>query len=69
MKTILRRRSGVGPIQKKSREGRIRWYGHVVRRDTSHIGRNASDLKGPSKSLRGKPKTDIDTRNLTEIYL
>ena len=43
----------------KMREGRLRWYGHVMRRDKEieYVGRKMIEMELPGKRKRGKPKT------------
>jgi hypothetical protein len=36
----IRRRSGVVDIAEKVREARLRWYGHVIRRDEGELDRD-----------------------------
>ena len=38
------------------REGRLRWYGHVMRRDQEYIGRKMIKVELPGKRKRGRPK-------------
>ena len=40
----------------KMREGRLRWYGHVMRRDQEYVGRRMMEMEFPGKRKRGKPK-------------
>ena len=40
----------------KMREGRISWYGHVMRRDQEYIGRKMMEMELPGKRKRGRPK-------------
>ena len=40
----------------KMREGRLRWYGHVMRRDQEYVGRKMMEIELPGKRKRGKPK-------------
>ena len=40
----------------KMREGRMRWYGHVMRRDQEHVGRKMMEMELPGKRRRGRPK-------------
>ena len=40
----------------KMREGRLRWYGYVMRRDQEYVGRRAIEMVLPGKRKRGRPK-------------
>ena len=40
----------------KMREGRLRWYGHVIRRDQEYVGRKIMEIELPGKRKRGRPK-------------
>ena len=40
----------------KIREGRLRWYGHVMRRDQEYVGRKMMEMESPGKRRRGRPK-------------
>ena len=40
----------------KMREGRLRWYGHVMRRDQEYVGRKMMEMELPEKRRRGRPK-------------
>ena len=40
----------------KMREGRLRWYGHVMRRDQEYVGRKMMEMELPEKMRRGRPK-------------
>jgi hypothetical protein len=35
----------VTPIEEKIKEARMRWYGHVMRRDDDHIVRKTLDIQ------------------------
>ena len=38
------------------REGRLRWYGHVMRRDQEYVGRKMLEMELPGKRKRERPK-------------
>ena len=40
----------------KLREGRLRWYGHAMRRDQEYVGRKMMEMELPGKRKRGRPK-------------
>ena len=40
----------------KMREGRLRWYGHVMRRDQEYLGRKMMEMELLEKRRRGRPK-------------
>ena len=40
----------------KIREGRLKWYGHVMRRDQEYVGRKMMEMELPGKRRRGRPK-------------
>ena len=40
----------------KMREGRRRWYGHVMRRDQEYVGRKMMEMELPGRRKRGRPK-------------
>ena len=43
----------------KMREGMLRWYGHVMRRDQEDVGRKMMETELPGKRKRGRPKKKI----------
>ena len=40
----------------KMREGRLRWYGHVMRRDQEYVRRKMMKMELPEKRKRERPK-------------
>ena len=40
----------------KMKEVRLRWYGHVMRRDQEYVGRKMMEMELPGKRRRGRPK-------------
>ena len=63
--TVKVERSGM-----KIREGRLRWYGHVMRRDQEHVGRKMMEMELPGKRRRGRPKrrfVDVVKEDMGEV--
>ena len=52
----IRGKAQVGNVGDKVREGRLRWFGHVQRRDSGYIGRRMLDMELPRRRKRGRPK-------------
>ena len=46
------RRGGINKVQ----ERRLKWYGHVMRREDHYIGRRAMEMKVQGRRKRGRPK-------------
>nr|XP_053619323.1 uncharacterized protein LOC128680302 [Plodia interpunctella] len=46
----------VAPIIGKLESNRLRWYGHVMRREENNIVRKVMDVKLNGKRNRGRPK-------------
>ena len=40
----------------KLRESRLRWFGHVQRRDEDHVGKRTMRMELPGRRRRGRPK-------------
>ncbi|XP_062865903.1 uncharacterized protein LOC134328668 [Trichomycterus rosablanca] len=53
---IIRGTAQVKQLGDKVREARLRWFGHVQRRDSEYIGRRMLDMQLPGKRQRGRPK-------------
>ena len=68
----------MGEIAKKVQERRLRWYGHVMRREEHYVGRRAMEMKVQGRRKRGRPKrrwldnvkVDIKEKRLSadEVY-
>ena len=43
-------------ISKKVQEGRLRWYGHLLRREDDHVGRHAMEMEVQGRRRRGRPR-------------
>ena len=52
----IRRILHITPIDKVMRGGRLRWFGHVQRRDADNVTRRVMELAIPGARLRGRPK-------------
>ena len=40
----------------KMREGRLRWYGHVMKRNQEYVGKKVMEMELPGKRKRERPK-------------
>ncbi|KAK3563150.1 hypothetical protein QTP86_016389 [Hemibagrus guttatus] len=52
----IRGTAHVGRLWDKVREARLRWFGHVQRRESEYIGRRMLDMELPGRRQRGRPK-------------
>ena len=52
----IRKTTKVGDITKKVQERRLKWYGHVMRREEHYVGRMAMVMKVQGRRKRGRPK-------------
>ncbi|KAK3575295.1 hypothetical protein QTP86_023417 [Hemibagrus guttatus] len=52
----IRGTAHVGRLGDKVRKARLRWFGHVQRRDSEYIGRRMLDMGLPGRRQRGRPK-------------
>ena len=53
----------------KMREGRLMWYGHVMKRDQEYVGRKIMEMELPGKR-RGRPRRrflDVVTEDMGEV--
>ncbi|MCI4395558.1 hypothetical protein PGIGA_G00182000 [Pangasianodon gigas] len=46
----------VGRLGDKVREARLRWFGHVQRRESEYVGRRMLGMELPGRRQRGRPK-------------
>ena len=46
----------MGEISKKVQESRLKWYGHVLRREDEYVGKILMAMEVPGKRRRGRPK-------------
>ena len=54
----------------KMREGRMRWYGHIMRRDQEYVGKKMMEMELPGKRRRGRPKRrflDVIKEDMGEV--
>ena len=54
----------------KMKEGRLRWYGHVMRRDQEYVGRKMMEMELLGKRRRGRPKrrfVDVVKEDMWEV--
>ena len=54
----------------KMREGRLRLYGHVMRRDQEYVGRKMMEMELPGKRKKGRPKRrflDVVKEDMEEV--
>ncbi|KAK3529353.1 hypothetical protein QTP70_029338, partial [Hemibagrus guttatus] len=52
---------------KMLREARLRWFGHVQRRESEYIGRRMLDMELPGRRQRGRPKRRRMAQNRTAL--
>ncbi|KAK3508422.1 hypothetical protein QTP70_029208, partial [Hemibagrus guttatus] len=58
----IRGTAHVGRLGDKVREARLRWFGHVQRRESEYIGRRMLDMELPGRRQRGRPKREFPHR-------
>ena len=54
----------------KAREARLRWFGHIKRRDEAYVGRRMLEMDLPGRRKRGRPKRrymDVMKEDMIEI--
>ena len=73
----IREAATVQPIATHLMQKRLRWYGHVRRRDDSHMTRTVLDMEVEGVRPRGRPKLrymdtirrDIKKNGLTDVNI
>ena len=66
----IRGTAQVGRFREKTREARLKWYGHVLRKDDGYIGRRMLRMELPGKRKRGRPKRrfmDVVKEDMAEV--
>ena len=66
----IRNTVDVERLEMKMREGRLRWYGHVMRRDQEYVGRRVMEMELPEKRKRGRLKRkflDVMKEDIREV--
>ena len=69
----IRGTTKVRELSDKVQEGRLKWYGHVVRRDEQYVGKKVMEMEIQGRRGRGRPKRrwmdcirdDLGARGLT----
>ena len=52
------------------RDGKLRWYEHVMRRDQEYVGRKEMEMELPGKRRKGRPKrrfVDVVKEDMEEV--
>ena len=52
----IRRRVRVTDVHRKIQERRLRWYGHVQRREEDHVTRRTLEMEVEGRRARGRPR-------------
>ena len=68
----IRKSTNVERMSVKTRESRLRWFGHVKRRDESYVGKRVLNLEVEGKRKRGRPKgrwVDLLKADMKELEL
>ena len=46
----------MGEISKEVQESRLKWYGHVLRREDEYVGKRVMAMEVPGKRRKGRSK-------------
>ena len=52
----IRRRTKVTELHAKVQEKRLRWYGHMLRRDEDHVTRRTLEMEVEGRRRQGRPR-------------
>ena len=52
----IRGTTTVGEISKKVQQSRLKWYGHVLRREDEYVGKRVMAMEVPGNRRRGRSK-------------
>ena len=66
----IRGTAQVGKFGEKTREAKLRWYGHLRRKDDGYIGKRMLRMELPGKRKRGRPKRsfmDVVKEDMAEV--
>ena len=66
----IKERLKVESIAERCRKARLRWFGHIKRRDQDYVGRKTLEMVPPGRRKRGRPKqrwTDCVNRDMGAI--
>ena len=53
---LIRGTTKVREISDKIQESRLRWYGHIMRRDEQYVGKRVMEMNIPGRRKRGRPR-------------
>ena len=68
----IRRMTQVEQLSVKARERRLRWFGHVKRRDETYVGKRVMKMEVDGKRKRGRPKlrwVDVLNADMRDLEL
>ena len=68
----IRGTTKVGEISKKVQESRLKWYGHILRREEEYVGKKVMGMEVPGKRSERRPKRrwlDNSKKDLSEREL
>ena len=52
----VRRTAKIAKLRDKLRNARLRWYGHVKRREEGYVGKRMMEMAVPGRRKRGRPR-------------